>query len=255
MSSNSGNSGPSTRRAVLDSAWLAAAGLGVLTSTPAYAAEPDYAAVKAAVQALVAKNPDWGPTIVRLAWHASGSYSKPEGNGGSYGGTIRFGKELAHGGNAGLDIAVKWMEPLKKANPAISYGDLYTLAGVAAIEAMGGPAIKWRAGRQDMPEDAVTPDGRLPAADKGNPMATAQGLREVFYRMGFNDQEIVALSGAHALGRCHTNASGYEGPWTPVPTQFGNLYFTLLKSVKWTKRDWDGPFQYEASDGNGTRGR
>jgi cytochrome c peroxidase len=47
----------------------------------------------------------------------------------------------------------------------------------------------------------VTPDGRLPEADKGNPMATAAGLRTVFNRMGFNDQEIVALSGAHALGR------------------------------------------------------
>jgi cytochrome c peroxidase len=58
---------------------------------------------------------------------------------------------------------------------------------------------------------AVTPDGRLPEADKGNPMATAKGLRDIFYRMGFNDQEIVALSGAHALGRCHENFSGYVG--------------------------------------------
>ena len=62
---------------------------------------------------------------------------------------------------------------------------------------------------------------------------------------GFNDQEIVALSGAHALGRCHTTASGYDGPWTPLPTTFSNLYFTLLNQVKWTKRNWDGPFQYE----------
>lgn len=48
---------------------------------------------------------------------------------------------------------------------------------------------------------SVPTQGRLPDADKGNPMATAQGLRDVFYRMGFNDREIVALSGAHALGR------------------------------------------------------
>lgn len=61
--------------------------------------------------------------------------------------------------------------------------------------------IPWRAGRVDAPEETVTPDGRLPAADKGNPMATAQGLRDVFYRMGFDDREIVALSGAHALGK------------------------------------------------------
>jgi len=62
---------------------------------------------------------------------------------------------------------------------------------------------------------------------------------------GFNDQEIVALSGAHALGRCHTTASGYDGPWTPTPTTFNNVYFTLLKNLPWKKREWDGPFQYE----------
>ena len=45
---------------------------------------------------------------------------------------------------------------------------------------------------------------------------------------GFNDQEIVALSGAHALGRCHADASGFVGPWTPTPTTFNNLYFKLL---------------------------
>lgn len=60
---------------------------------------------------------------------------------------------------------------------------------------------RWRSGRKDDDVAAVPPGGRLPAADKGNPMATAQGLRDVFYRMGFNDREIVALSGAHALGR------------------------------------------------------
>lgn len=46
-------------------------------------------------------------------------------------------------------------------------------------------------------------------------------------------------------GRCHTTASGYDGPWTPLPTTFNNLYFSLLNQAKWTKRDWSGPFQYE----------
>lgn len=61
---------------------------------------------------------------------------------------------------------------------------------------------RWRAGRKDDDVAAVPSGGRLPAADRGNPMATAKGLRDVFYRMGFNDRDIVALSGAHALGRC-----------------------------------------------------
>lgn len=64
-------------------------------------------------------------------------------------------------------------------------------------------------------------------------MKTATHLREIFGRMGFNDQEIVALAGAHALGRCHADASGYVGPWTPTPTTFNNLYFSLLVNLKW----------------------
>ena len=88
-----------------------------------------------------------------------------------------------------------------------------------------------------MPNADVGPAGEDPS--------DAEHLRKIFNRMGFNDQEIVALSGAHALGRCHTTASGYDGPWTPLPTTFNNLYFSLLNKVNWTKRDWSGPFQYE----------
>jgi len=65
------------------------------------------------------------------------------------------------------------------------------------------------------------------------------------HNAGFNDQEIVALSGAHNLGGCHRNASGYDGDWTTMPTNFTNLYFTLLNDTTWSKRDWDGPFQYQ----------
>jgi cytochrome c peroxidase len=76
---------------------------------------------------------------------------------------------------------------------------------------MSGPTIPWKSGRADaLDPSAVTPDGRLPNADSGPPGADksdADHLRSVFYRMGFNDQEIVALSGAHALGRCHSEFS------------------------------------------------
>lgn len=75
-----------------------------------------------------------------------------------------------------------------------------------------------------------TPDGRLPDASKEQ-----SHLRAIFGRMGFDDREIVALSGAHALGRCHTDRSGYEGPWTFSPTVVTNAYYELLLKSKW---DW-----------------
>mmetsp|Transcript_59050 Transcript_59050/g.131626 ORF Transcript_59050/g.131626 Transcript_59050/m.131626 type:complete len:231 (-) Transcript_59050:174-866(-) len=171
--------------------------------------------------------------------------------GGSGGGTIRFKEELAHGGNAGLSKIVDLLEPVHEAHKGVSYADLYTLAGVVAIEAANGPKVAWKAGRVDaLTPDAVTPDGRLPGADKGKPSDTAKALREdVFYRMGFNDQEIVALSGAHALGRCHPDASGYSGPWTPTPTTLTNGYYNLLVSLPWTIKEWDGPMQFEDPSG------
>ena len=118
---------------------------------------------------------------------------------------------------------------------------------MAAIKQMGGPTIGWSSGRVDEPVEAVTPDGRLPNADSGEPLADkadSDHLRTIFGRMGFNDQEIVVLSGAHALGRCHETASGYSGPWTPTPTTFNNAFFSILSSLKWVPKDWSGPPQY-----------
>ena len=142
----------------------------------------------------------FGPILVRLAWHCSGTFDKTTGTGGSNGATMRFKPESLHGANAGLSIAREQLEPLKEKYPKLSYGDLWTLAGVVAIQEMGGPKIKWRPGREDKAEQDCTPDGRLPDGSK-----SFGHLRDIFYRMGFNDQEIVALSGAHVLGRCHTD--------------------------------------------------
>jgi cytochrome c peroxidase len=63
--------------------------------------------------------------------------------------------------------------------------------------------------------------------------------------MGFNDQEIVALTGAHALGRCHKDRSGYDGPWTFSPTMLTNDFYQLLLNEKWNWKKWNGPKQYE----------
>lgn len=176
----------------------------------------------------------YGPLLVRLAWHSAGTYDKSKKKFGSDGATMRFSKESNHGANAGLQIARDLLEPIKKKYENCTYADLYTLAGGVAIEVMGGPKIGWRNGRSDAKdESACPPDGSLPDATQGQ-----DHIRTIFYRMGFNDREIVALSGAHALGRCHANRSGFVGPWTRAPTTFSNEYFKLLVEEEWTPKKW-----------------
>lgn len=185
-------------------------------------------------------NGSFGPVVVRLAWHASGTYDKATGTGGSNYATMRFQPESLHGANAGLHVAREVLEKIKQEFSWISYGDLWTLAGVAAVQEMAGPKVPWRPGRIDGFESHVPPDGRLPDASQGAPH-----IRDIFYRMGFDDQEIVALCGAHALGRCHTDRSGYDGPWTFSPTTFTNDFYKLLFDEKWVWKKWNGPKQLE----------
>ncbi|KAJ3814778.1 heme peroxidase [Lentinula lateritia] len=182
----------------------------------------------------------YAPIILRLAWHSSGTYDKESKTGGSNYATMRFAPESQHGANAGLNVARDLMENIKQEFPWISYGDLWTLGGVAAIQEMNGPKVPWRPGRVDGVQAQATPDGRLPDASQG-----ADHLRKIFGRMGFNDQEIVALSGGHAVGRCHSNRSGFDGPWTFSPTTMTNDFFKLLFDEKWVWKKWNGPKQLE----------
>ena len=154
------------------------------------------------------------PTLVRLAWHASGTYCAKTKTGGSNGGTMRFCPEATWGANQGLGMARALLEPLKAKYPGASYADIWTFASKVAIEEMGGPVIPWRPGRTDADDGSkIVPDGRLPDAAQG-----PSHIRDVFGRMGFSDREMVALIGAHAVGRCHEDASGFWGPWTRAET-------------------------------------
>lgn len=182
----------------------------------------------------------YGPVLLRLAWHASGTFDKETGTGGSNGATMRFAPEGDHGANAGLKAARDFLEPIKAQFPWITYSDLWILSGVCAIQEMQGPKVPYRPGRSDRDVSFCTPDGRLPDASKG-----ADHVRAIFGRMGFNDQEMVALSGAHALGRCHTDRSGFDGPWTFSPTTLTNDYYKLLIEEKWSWKKWNGPKQFE----------
>jgi len=215
----------------------------------------DYKAVRDDIAAMM-HQPGWddgsiGPILVRIAWHASGTYIKDGNKYGSNGGTMRFEPEASDSANAGLEKARVMLEPVKNKHSWISYGDLWTLAGAVAIEEMGGPKINWRPGRRDVSEtevkknpDLVPKPGLLPDAAQGQ-----QHVRDVFYRMGFSDQEIVALMGAHSLGRAHKDRSGFDGPWTHTPTRFSNQFFKLLAKSKWAERKLENGPQQWAGEG------
>lgn len=241
---------PSAKKMFVAGGSLGLAGFATSSAVFAGSDDVDYGKVRAKIADLL-DQPSWddgslGPVFIRLAWHASGTYSKEDGSGGSNGATMRFNPEAAHGANAGLHHARNILEKVKAEFPGISYSDLWILAGNVAIEEMGGPKIGFSPGRTDKPDGSYcTPDGRLPDAAQGT-----DHLRDIFYRMGFNDQEIVALSGAHSLGRCHTDRSGFTGPWTRAPTTFSNEYFRELIENTWTIKKWSGPQQYEDPTGD-----
>ncbi|XP_057974017.1 probable L-ascorbate peroxidase 6, chloroplastic/mitochondrial isoform X2 [Malania oleifera] len=192
------------------------------------------------------------PILVRLGWHDAGTYNKniedwPQRGGAN--GSLRFEIELKHAANAGLVNALKLIQPIKDKYSGVTYADLFQLASATAVEEAGGPKIPMKYGRVDVSGSEQCPEeGRLPDA---GPPSPAGHLRDVFYRMGLNDKEIVALSGAHTLGRSRPERSGWGKPetsytkggpgapggqsWTVQWLKFDNSYFRDIKE----KRDED----------------
>eukprot|EP01024_Parvocaulis_polyphysoides_P018770 TRINITY_DN1834_c0_g1_i7.p2 TRINITY_DN1834_c0_g1~~TRINITY_DN1834_c0_g1_i7.p2 ORF type:complete len:282 (+),score=47.38 TRINITY_DN1834_c0_g1_i7:188-1033(+) len=179
------------------------------------------------------------PILVRLAWHDAGTYNKdisdwPKCGGAN--GSIRFAPEINHGANAGLVNAVNMLEEIHKEVPEVSYADLYQMASALSVELAGGPKIPMKYGRVDVesPEGCMT-EGNLP---DGNPpfhtgdASPEQHLRTIFHRMGLTDQDIVALSGAHTIGRAYPSRSG-EGKESTVYT--ANLEGQTSGGSSWTK--------------------
>mmetsp|Transcript_104663 Transcript_104663/g.291409 ORF Transcript_104663/g.291409 Transcript_104663/m.291409 type:complete len:326 (-) Transcript_104663:178-1155(-) len=216
------------------------------------------------------------PIMVRLAWHDSGNYDQrisewPQRGGANA--SIIFEPEIGYGANAGLNKAVDYLKPIKAKYPDVSWADLIQMASACAIEATGGPAIPMKYGRVDAKDGSAcpAPTSRGTAGNAGLPDAmapfgcgapdAATHLRNIFYRMGFDDEGIVALSGAHTLGRAFKERSGtvdngygdanatqytksacpvrHDGApgvgmaggksWTPNWLTFDNSYFQYLK--------------------------
>ncbi|MBY6204835.1 catalase/peroxidase HPI [Halomonas denitrificans] len=212
----------------------------------------DLAAVKAELAEVMTDSKDWwpadyghyGPFMIRMAWHAAGTYRTADGRGGAATGNQRFAPLNSWPDNANLDKARRLLWPVKqKYGNALSWADLFVLAGNVALETMGFRTFGFGGGREDIwaPEEdiywgaedewlgnkryegerqlayplAAVQMGLIyvnPEGPDGNPdpKASAKDIRETFGRMAMNDYETVALTaGGHTFGKVH-GAAGAE---------------------------------------------
>jgi catalase-peroxidase len=179
----------------------------------------------------------YGPLMIRLSWHAAGTYRIEDGRGGGGEGAQRFAPLNSWPDNASLDKARRLLWPIKqKYGRKISWADLIIFAGNAAYESMGLKTFGFGFGREDIwepeeifwgPEDTWLGDERYagdrelqgpfgavqmgliyvnPEGPNGNPdpLAAARDIRETFRRMAMNDEETAALIvGGHTVGKTH----------------------------------------------------
>ena len=213
----------------------------------------DVEALKADVKALLTESQEWWPAdwghygglMIRLAWHAAGTYRISDGRGGAGTGNQRFAPINSWPDNGNLDKARRLLWPVKKKyGNKLSWADLMILAGNMAYESMGLKTFGFAFGREDIwhPEkdtywgaerewlapsdsrydDVSKPDtmeNPLAAVQMGliyvnpegvngqpDPLATAAQVRETFARMAMNDEETAALTaGGHTVGKAHGN--------------------------------------------------
>lgn len=213
-----------------------------------YAAEfakLDLAELRRDVVEVLNTSQDWWPAdfghygglMIRLSWHAAGTYRIHDGRGGAGDGAQRFAPLNSWPDNGNLDKARRLLWPVKqKHGQKISWADLLVLAGNVALEDMGFTTFGFGFGREDVwepeeifwgPEDTWLGDERYsgdrelgenlgavqmgliyvnPEGPNGNPdpLASARDIRETFARMAMNDEETVALiAGGHTFGKTH----------------------------------------------------
>ena len=215
----------------------------------------DFAAVKKDLTELMTNSQDWWPAdwghygglMIRMAWHAAGTYRVADGRGGAGTGNQRFAPINSWPDNANLDKARRLLWPIKKKyGNKLSWADLIILAGNVAYESMGLKTFGFAFGREDIwhPEKDIywgsekewlAPSGsegsrysgerdlENPLAavmmgliyvnpegvdGKPDPLKTAHDVRVTFARMAMNDEETVALTaGGHTVGKCHGNGN------------------------------------------------
>jgi catalase-peroxidase len=206
----------------------------------------DLAAVKQDIAEVLTTSQDWwpadfgnyGPLMIRMAWHSAGTYRISDGRGGAGAGQQRFAPLNSWPDNVSLDKARRLLWPVKKKyGQKISWADLIVLTGNVALESMGFKTFGFAGGRADVwepdedvywgPETTWLDDERYtgdreleeplgavqmgliyvnPEGPNGNPdpLAAARDIRETFRRMAMNDEETLALiAGGHTFGKTH----------------------------------------------------
>lgn len=206
----------------------------------------DLPAVKRDIAEVLTTSQDWwpadfgnyGPFMIRMAWHSAGTYRISDGRGGAGAGQQRFAPLNSWPDNASLDKARRLLWPVKKKyGKNLSWADLIVLTGNVALESMGFKTFGFGGGRADVwepdedvywgPETTWLGDERytgdrelenpLGAVQMGliyvnpegpngtpDPIAAARDIRETFRRMAMNDEETVALiAGGHTFGKTH----------------------------------------------------
>jgi catalase-peroxidase len=226
----------------------------------------DLAAVKRDIAQVLTDSKDWwpadfgnyGPLMIRMAWHLAGTYRISDGRGGAGAGQQRFAPLNSWPDNVSLDKARRLLWPVKKKyGKKISWGDLMVLTGNVALETMGFKTFGFGGGREDVwepdddvywgPETTWLDDERYsgdreledplaavqmgliyvnPEGPNGNPdpLAAARDIRETFRRMAMNDEETVALiAGGHTFGKTHgagpADAVGPDPEAAPIEQQ------------------------------------
>ena len=215
----------------------------------------DVEALKQDIVEVLRTSQDWWPAdfghygglMIRLSWHAAGTYRIFDGRGGAGDGAQRFAPLNSWPDNANLDKARRLLWPVKKKyGRKISWADLLVLAGNVALEDMGFATFGFGFGREDVwepeeifwgPEDTWLGDERYsgdrelaepfgavqlgliyvnPEGPNGNPdpLAAGRDIRETFRRMAMNDEETVALiAGGHSFGKTHgAGPADHVGP-------------------------------------------
>ncbi|WP_320178050.1 catalase/peroxidase HPI [Roseovarius pacificus] len=213
----------------------------------------DFDALKKDMHALMTESQEWWPAdwghygglMIRMSWHAAGSYRVADGRGGGGTGNQRFAPLNSWPDNVSLDKARRLLWPIKKKyGNKVSWADLIVLAGTIAYENMGLKTYGFAFGREDIwhPEidtywgsekewlapsderyenvdDPASMENPLAAVQMGliyvnpegvngtpDPMKTAAQVRETFARMAMDDEETAALTaGGHTVGKTHGN--------------------------------------------------